>query len=275
MQRFSERNGYVKQVIHAPETMTGGLRNRLWNVIDTSIDYSKMDEVSAYLWHQFYKLPLDSRGIRDNYNGKDWSVAWAFIKREFMNGAWYAPYDLIEYLVAPKYLSAAMINRELAAEAAPYRLVDGHIVQITDESELREIESAINEQDIFAVSSHHVRTALRLLSDRTHPDFRNSIKESISAVEAVGKALTGTNKGTLDDALRALSKSPLYVPALLEGFRKIYGWSSDQQGIRHSLKEAPTVDYSEAKFFLVACSAFANYLKAVGQVQSADNHGES
>lgn len=45
----------------------------------------------------------------------------------------------------------------------------------------------------------HLTKALSLLSDRNKPDYRNSIKESISAVEATCKSLTGIS--TLDKAL--------------------------------------------------------------------------
>jgi hypothetical protein len=35
------------------------------------------------------------------------------------------------------------------------------------------------------------------------------------------------------------------------------------------MKESSTLGYAEAKFFLVACSAFANYLRSVGEVEKA------
>ena len=47
---------------------------------------------------------------------------------------------------------------------------------------------------------------------------------------------------------------------LKEGYKSIYGWTSDDQGIRHGLKEDPNVDYKDARFMLVVCSAFVNYL---------------
>ncbi|MBJ7313733.1 hypothetical protein ACFOLJ_28780 [Rugamonas sp. CCM 8940] len=150
-------------------------------------------------------------------------------------------------------------------------------MQITDEVELAEIGSAANQQDKFGTAGGHIRAALLLLADRNHPDYRNVVKESISAIEGMGKVLTGTDKGTLDDALKALKKQPLYSPALLDGFRKIYGWSSDSdEGIRHSMKKESTLGYAEAKFFLIICSAFVNYLKTVGEINAdeQDNNGE-
>ena len=49
-------------------------------------------------------------------------------------------------------------------------------------------------------------------------------------------------------------------PALKTAFNKLYGYTNDEQGIRHSLLEKDTVDFEDAKFMLVSCSAFINYL---------------
>jgi len=41
----------------------------------------------------------------------------------------------------------------------------------------------------------------------------------------------------------------------------MYGYTSDEDGIRHAMLEEPDVGFEDAKFMLVACSAFINYLK--------------
>jgi hypothetical protein len=40
----------------------------------------------------------------------------------------------------------------------------------------------------------------------------------------------------------------------------LYGYTSDSSGIRHALQDEPNLDFVDAKFMLVACSAFVNYL---------------
>ena len=47
---------------------------------------------------------------------------------------------------------------------------------------------------------------------------------------------------------------------LQQGFQKIYSWSSDKEGIRHALMNDPNLSFDDAKFMLVSCSAFVNYL---------------
>jgi hypothetical protein len=96
-----------------------------------------------------------------------------------------------------------------------------------------------------------------MLSDRQGADFRNSIKESISAVEAASRLGTGQTKASLGDALKHV---PNLHPALKNGFSAIYGYTSDQSGIRHSLLDEPDIDYADAKFMLVACAAFTSFL---------------
>ncbi len=51
---------------------------------------------------------------------------------------------------------------------------------------------------------HILKRALELFSDRGSPDYRNSIKESISAVESFVIFTTGKDKGTLGQLTKKL-----------------------------------------------------------------------
>ncbi|MFH1639453.1 MAG: hypothetical protein ABIB93_03970 [Chloroflexota bacterium] len=100
------------------------------------------------------------------------------------------------------------------------------------------------------------------LSDKTSPDYRNSIKESISAVEAICRAITGNDKATLGEALKIIQeqgKLNLHT-ALKQAFSNLYGYTSDAEGIRHALLDEPNLNSEDALFMLVSCSAFINYL---------------
>ena len=112
----------------------------------------------------------------------------------------------------------------------------------------------------------HLQSSVDLFSDRKNPDYRNSIKESISAVEAVCQIITGEEKATLGQALKKLEEKGIELhEALRKSFSNLYGYTSDADGIRHALLEESTLDFDDAKFFmLVSCSAFVNYLAAKG-----------
>lgn len=100
------------------------------------------------------------------------------------------------------------------------------------------------------------------MTDRDVPDYENSIKESISSVEAMVKIITGDQKAVLTKALDKIESKGIPIhPQMKEGFKKLYNYTSDQSGIRHSSKEGGVSStYEEAKFMVVACTAFNNYL---------------
>jgi len=51
-------------------------------------------------------------------------------------------------------------------------------------------------------------------------------------------------------------------PALRNAFSNLYGYTSDEGGIRHAILDAEKVSFEDAKFFLVVCSAFINFVEA-------------
>ncbi|MDR2251684.1 MAG: hypothetical protein LBD98_02470, partial [Endomicrobium sp.] len=95
--------------------------------------------------------------------------------------------------------------------------------------------------------------------DGKEPDFRNSIKESISAVEYVVRDITGAS--TLGDGLNKLEKKGIKINVCLkEAFDKLYAYTNSEDGIRHANMNNNNVSFDEAKFMLVVCSSFINYI---------------
>ena len=89
-----------------------------------------------------------------------------------------------------------------------YRFIDGVIAPISNKTEVEAIETAINATQKTGLkgASLHIRTALELLGKKPTPDYRNSIKEAISAVESVAKQIVGADAATLDGALKELGE---------------------------------------------------------------------
>jgi len=50
--------------------------------------------------------------------------------------------------------------------------------------------------------------------------------------------------------------------ALKEGFLKLYSYTNDENGIRHAMLEVPELNQADAKYFLLSCTSFVNYLKS-------------
>ena len=187
------------------------------------------------------------------------------INQRFFNLAWNAVYDFVEFVVkcsegeARENLIRAC-NSRLEKENSAYRIVAGKITLITSDEEIQSVASAIEKSLPFSGVQKHLTTALSHLSDRSNPDYRNSIKESISAVESMAKHISGKKKATLGDALKTIKKAENLPASLQAAFSKLYGYTSDADGIRHALTEESNIGHAEAKFMLVACSAFTNYL---------------
>ena len=109
----------------------------------------------------------------------------------------------------------------------------------------------------------HLSKALELYAFRPEGDYCNSIKESISAVEAYCREKTGENN--LGDALKKLEKVGVVIPNVLRtAFEKLYAYTNQPTtGIRHALMDSSGTyvpKAEEALFMLVSCSAFINYL---------------
>jgi hypothetical protein len=75
----------------------------------------------------------------------------------------------------------------------------------------------------------------------------------------VASAING-KASTLGAALKVLGDKVEIHKALQGGFEKIYGWTSDGDGIRHALMGENNLGPEDARYMLVACSAFVNYL---------------
>lgn len=163
-------------------------------------------------------------------------------------------YDLIDY--------KAEINELFQREYVGYRFIDGEITPISDEIEVAEIEKSFDIE--FQGCKSHIKKALGFLSDRENPDYKNSIKESISAVESICQIIAQNSKATLGEALKKLEEHGVKIhEAMKKSFSSLYGYTSDEGGIRHceGMFES-NVTFEEAKFMLVSCSAFVNYLIA-------------
>ncbi len=149
-------------------------------------------------------------------------------------------------------------NEVLEQEKACFRFVANQIAPITNAEEKAELEKAAATDE----AGDHIHQAVALYRDRSSPDYRNSVKESISAVEATYRMLTGKGHKDIGTAIAAMEKKGIELPKSLQnGFSAIYGWTNGKDGIRHPLLEgARIVTEAEARLMLVMCSAYVNYL---------------
>jgi hypothetical protein len=180
----------------------------------------------------------------------------------FDESEWFEIYDLIEFCVAhnASLFNVDVLNDTLQRDMSGYRMRENIIVPITDDIELSALDEALALDDRFRGARQHLSESLAKLSARPTPDLRNSIKEAISSVESAARVVTGHHKATLGEALKVLEKSGHVHAALKEAWSKMYGYTSDQGGLRHAMLDEPEIDFAIAKYMLVVCAGFVNLL---------------
>ena len=179
-------------------------------------------------------------------------------------GAWFEIYDFIEFSLADPYLELDPdeVNELLERDMSGYRIRAGVVVPITDDVELAAVDEALAIGDQFNGARQHVKEALTKLAQRPNPDSRIAITEAVSAVESAARIVTGNHKATLGDALKVLEKRGHVHPALKDAWLKLYGYTSDEHGLRHAMTEEVDIDFATAKYMVVSCAAFVNLLSA-------------
>jgi hypothetical protein len=280
--KFSQRIGItpVEKAIQIG-SIDAALRNSLWSLLTVlywntfdrdkydfgdRVDYiqaSNLRGLFQSLWLHFFKKPIDA--IPTYYYDEDGGLA--VLRNYFFGAKWYEVYDFIEFVsfygpeeTRDKFVDVC--NTYLERENSGYRFVDNKIVEISSTDEVSEIESAIENATPYYGVKQHLSKAITLMSDKKNPDYRNSIKESISAVESLCVTVSNDKKATLGEALKVLEKRGVLHPALKSAFSSLYGYTSDAEGIRHALMEESNLTSADARFMLISCSAFVNYVIA-------------
>lgn len=265
MSFFSERYGY-KEINREmlKNTIPKGVRIRIWNVLYKFIFYkinekmyiSTLNKDIEVIVSDFFKLSLS-----DIYGIIGISLIEK-IKKQFFSLEWYEVYDFIEFLLNKVPLGGIKINIKnnlnviFEEEKVPYRIIGWVVTPLINNEEVKEIEEIMKLQDKFNPVREHIQYALKHFSDKQEPNYADSIKQSISALESLVQILL-EKKGTLGKLIDELNVHP----ALKEGFKKLYGWTSDDGGIRHGkCKEKFEPGIAEARYMLVTVSAFINYL---------------
>lgn len=270
--KFSDRIGVtsVPDVL-LTDSMPGALRNSLWNLLLRTIFnvrnefHPQVTEMSA---EYFFKIAVDTLPTILSMQ-----VEW--LKKLFYNAElpWWQIYNFIEFLANNCGIDKTIswleredfineTNATLEREMSGFRFIGGVLAPITNADEIESIRDAATDAQHHGFSgvNQHLLAAVSLLSQKPTPNYRNSIKESISALESLSKQITGQTGGGLERALTKLDESIHFHGAFKAGLLSLYGYTSDESGIRHAILNEPQVGFDEAKFMLVVCSALVNFI---------------
>lgn len=121
----------------------------------------------------------------------------------------------------------------------------------------------------LAGSRNHYTKALQFFRHPTKPDYENSVKEAVCAVEAAGKALFPSAKAaTLGDLTKWFSNTKDYdIPkALIKTIEGIYAYRSGGNGVGHGGAQGGAATVEVAEYVLGVCASQIIYLVDIEKV---------
>ena len=280
---FSQREGKVP----LPESLQAGklsskFKNRIWLFVEKSLrnctyistvrrgqrEFKKSSEgdywKKCYFSYHFDTLDIPHTEIYGRMRPvevKQW------FKDIILESESHEVITVVEHILRTSGIPKDLDNNiGFCFELAPY-LIDRSsepliIIPTTSEEMKASIKNSlenINKSELTGAKSHIRKAAQRLREN----DFGDSMRESISAVEAAARQLDPKASKTLAPALDSLENHKMLKhPALKDAFKKLYGYTSDTKGIRHSLFDQGTADvgFDEAIFMYAACVSFVDYL---------------
>ena len=273
---FSEREGYRE--LPAPmqlEELSADLRRTVFDALVNQVAvWQQVSVVHGYVdgpgWRlvrrvlgQFYEVPEDD--ISNDVVKLKSTFREIVLGRKF-----YEVLDLLEAICEGSLdgTFAREIQRLFSLHGAAYRLDEaaGHwqFFPSSSEEQGHAVSTALGTLREAGMEGAHTHLTAAA-NDINARQFADAIRESIHAVESVARVLSPDAANGLRPALDSLMNSGvLKHRALKEGFLKLYGYTSNEQGIRHALLDSGAADVGldEALFMFGACASFAAYLTA-------------
>lgn len=265
---FSEKYGYKAERAIQHECVSDVLRRRIWNlfyqweILDGGLSSQRINQ--AFQGKQTIEAKIcDRLGFIVNSSTKGLNAQGKIEAYLTQNCEWYEVYDFIDIHLSSideekKSERSKQYNELLEQEKSGYRIIAREVAPITNETEIQTIEQAASTP--YLSVNQHIKKALAFYADIKCPDYENSVKESISAVEAMCCIITGKD-ATLNKAIEKLKNNGVHIhPALEKAFISLYAYTCDEKGIRHAGIDFINAPAEDAKYMLVSCSAFVNYL---------------
>lgn len=267
---FSQRNGYVS-------SNDCIIRESLPDQILNAIHNAFTDLQSKYnIWPSYYENIDADFGryylnLRTQNNQHKIFSPLKYVDCDELE--WYEKIDVFEWTftylfchLPSEYIQSLKkcirnLNKELERHHYAYRVIDGLFIEVCSDIELQCVERTLScENDNIKT---HLHRAISVISPaQKEPDYRNSIKESISAVGSYFRTNWGGN--TLGEAIKELKKRyPNKINRfILNSIENLYKYTNQPNtGIRHELlKQNDVPTYTDAIFMLVNSCNIINYL---------------
>ena len=273
---FGQRHGYssIPSKLRLKE-ISPEVRVSIWNVLCRHVPiHSDITAVAHRLRESVWTgilLDVYESLYRGRIDSFDLRAMWHRMDQIVEKGYHWQIFDLVQEILrhpsCPSDFQEAMascFDESQLAYSISFSNVPT-IMPMTNEQTSRAIKNALDEMKKSKIVGgiRHLEKA----SDRINEgDHAGAVRESIHAVESVARTLDPKSSNTLAPALKALEKRRGLHPALKGAMNKLYGYTSDEQGVRHALLEKGEADVGseEAVFMFGACAVFCGYLASKG-----------
>ena len=251
-----------------PKNARNALWSRLYHLIKDSsyenYDYMAVGQPWDTILYDYHVFILIEPGdeFRDDLDQQVRAT-----KQLLLRGTYNRVFDFLQFIIRHKLVLdgfgefvATTLRRYLCAYSLT--IIEGiwTFVPAAMPEQRRSFEKALRvlKDGPFGGAREHLRKSADCINAG---DNSGSVRESIHAVESVARRLD-SNARTLSEALVLLAKRGLVLHgAFKSGIEKLYGYASDEDGIRHSLSDVTAnVDVADAVFMFGACASFAAFL---------------
>lgn len=265
---FSQRMGLVDvEDAIVRESIPQMLRQEILKYLDSLfLPKTSMNQLNPDMQH--FVTDCQIKVLNKDYSSVPWSYRafFANFSAYIENIDWNHVFDSLEFIIHHQtfrsldIIICSVFNSMFEEYNLAYRFINFEIHEISDSNEIESITQTFTLQDNLSNARTHIKSAIKLISVTGERDYRNSIKESISAVELVCRKYTEEN--SLGKALSKMkSEGKIESQVMIEAMNKLYQYSNGADGIRHAIMDASKPpDYHDAKYVLVLCSAFINYV---------------
>lgn len=270
---FSQAQGYEE--LPGPlklEELPHTARVHIWNVVYSSIRKRvQRGNFGLVVSGDWYRVLHAKHKLHDNLPLDEWDNSFDRHKRVLRHSIESLPFnrvfDLIQFLLRQPECPPNLVvelkqtfefcRLAYAIDVTPPPTIIPAVTDVEGKTITESLQTL--RQAGLGSSASHLRKAAEYINTT---DWAASVRESINAVESVARRLDPQASGSLTSALASLEKRQTLHPALKEAFRKLYGYTSNEQGIRHALldRSEANVGMDEAVFMLGACASFTSYL---------------
>ena len=100
----------------------------------------------------------------------------------------------------------------------------------------------------------HWQAATELINQK-EPDYAKAAHEALSAVEGMARVILNNDSITLGEALKSFRNQGILHGALIRSVEGLWGYASDEPGVRHGAVKSPNVKPHEVRYVVAASEA--------------------